>query len=330
MAIHIERRKFISALGGAAVAWPLEAWAQQTLPVIGFISILSVSDRPRIVSEFHKGLNESGYVEGRNVAIEYRFAEGQYERLPPLASDLVHRKVTVIAAISGTPTALAAKAATDTIPIVFAIGSDPVTSGLVTSLNRPGGNVTGVTFYTSPLATKRLELVSQLAPKVTTIGVLINPNNPPSVLEGESVSAAASGFVLQATILDASIADQIDEAFAAMVQKHIGALYVSADPFFVGQRGKVVALAARHAIPAIYADREIAEAGGLISYGASRSDTYRQAGAYVGRILKGEKPGYLPVVLPTKFELVLNLKTAKALGLTIPSGILAIADEVIE
>ena len=263
MAIRIERRKFISTLGGAAVAWPLEAWAQQpAMPVIGFISTLSVSDRPRIVSEFHNGLKESSYVEGRNVAIEYRFAEGQYERLPPLASDLVHRKVTVIAAISGTPTALAAKAATDTIPIVFAIGSDPVTSGLVTSLNRPGGDVTGVTFYTSPLATKRLELVSQLAPKVTTIGVLINPNNPPSVLEGESVSAAASGFALQATVLDASIADQIDEAFAAMVQKHIGALYVSADPFFVGQRGKVVTLAARHAIPAIYADREIAEAGG--------------------------------------------------------------------
>ncbi len=326
----IGRRDFIMLLGGAAV-WPLAARAQQAaVPVIGFLSSLSVSDRLRIVSAFHKGLNEAGYVEGRNVAIEYRFAEGQYNRLPALATDLVRRQVAVLAAISGTPAALAAKVTTGTIPIVFAIGGDPVAPGLVTSLNRPGGNVTGVTFFTAPLSTKRLELVRQLAPKATTIAVLINPENPPSLLEGESVPAAAPGFGLHATVLGASTAGQIDEAFTAIVQQQIGALYVSADPLFFAQRAKVAALAARHAVPASYADREIAEAGGLISYGASRSDAYRQAGVYVGRILNGERPGDLPVVLPTKFELVLNLKAAKALGITVPATLLAIVDEVIE
>jgi putative ABC transport system substrate-binding protein len=247
-----------------------------------------------------------------------------------MAADLVSRRVVLIAAISGTPAALAAKAATATSPVVFAIGGDPVTLGLVTSLNRPGANVTGVTFFTAPLATKRLEMVRELAPKAATVGVLVNPDNPPSALEGKDVPAAAHAMGLQTSILNASTAGQIDDAFVAIVRQRIGGLYVSADPLFFNQRGKLAALAAYHAVPAIYADREIAEAGGLISYGASRSDAYRQAGRYTGRILKGEKPGDLPVVLPTKFELVINLKTAKALGLDVPAKLLALADEVIE
>jgi putative ABC transport system substrate-binding protein len=300
------------------------------MPVAGFLSSLSANDRLRIVGAFHKGLSEAAYIEGRNIAIEYRFAEGQYDRLPSLAADLVHRRVAVLAAISGTPAALAAKAATGTIPIVFAIGGDPVAPGLVTNLSRPGGNVTGVTFFTAPLAAKRLEIVRQLAPQATTIAVLINPNNPPSLLEGKTVPPAASNLGLRSTVLGAGTADQIDQAFAAIVQQQIGALFVSADPLFFAQRARVTTLAARHGVPATYADREIVEAGGLMSYGASRSDAYRQAGVYVGRILKGEKPGDLPVVLPTKFELVLNLKTAKSLGLTVPSQMIAIVDEVIE
>ena len=247
-----------------------------------------------------------------------------------MAAELVRRQVAVIAAISGTPSALAAQAATASIPVVFAIGGDPIAPGLVTSLNQPVGNVTGVTFFTAPLSTKRLEIVRELAPKATTIGVLVNPNNPPSVLEGKNVPAAAQVTGLQTRVLNASTADQIDDAFSAIVHHRIGGLYVSADPLFFNQRDKLAALAARHAVSAIYADREIADAGGLISYGASRSDAYRQAGIYTGRILKGEKPGDLPVVLPTKFELVINLKTAKTLGLQIPDKLLALADEVIE
>jgi putative ABC transport system substrate-binding protein len=235
----------------------------------------------------------------------------------------------MIAAISGTPSALAAKAAT-TIPIVFAIGGDPITPGLVASLNQPGGNITGVTFFTSPLAAKRLELLRELVPKTTTIAVLVNPDSSPSKLEGINVQAAALVFGQQIIGFDASTEGHIDDAFAAIVQHRIGALLVSADPFFLNQRRKLIALAARHAVPAIYADREHAEAGGLISYGASRSDAYRQAGNYAGRILKGEKPSDLPVVLPTKFELVINLKTAKALGLTVPLIMQMTADAVIE
>jgi putative ABC transport system substrate-binding protein len=314
------RRDFITLLGGAAT-WPVAARAQQpSMPVAGFLSSLSANDRLRIVGAFHKGLSEADYIESRNIAIEYRFAEGQYDRLPSLAADLVHRRVAVLAAISGTPAALAAKAG----------GGDPVAPGLVTNLSRPGGNVTGVTFFTAPLAAKRLEIVRQLAPKATTIAVLINPNNPPSLLEGKTVPPAALNLGLHSIVLGASSADQIDEAFAAIVQQQIGALFVSADPLFFAQRARVTTLAARHGVPATYADREIVEAGGLMSYGASRSDAYRQAGVYVGRILKGEKPGDLPVVLPTKFELVLNLKTAKSLGLTVPSQMIAIVDEVIE
>jgi putative ABC transport system substrate-binding protein len=327
----IDRRQFLSAFGGAAAAWPLRARAQQpSMPVVGFLSGQSSDTYALYSAAFHHGLNEEGYIEGRNVAIEYRFAAGQYNRLPALATDLVQRQVTVIAAISATPAALAAKRATETIPIVFAIGSDPVEEGLVASLNRPGGNVTGVTGFNSPLATKRLEILRKLAPKATALGVLINPSNPQSVSERTSVPAAAQGYGLQTAVFDAGNSDQIDQAFAVIVQMRLDALYVSADPLFVNQRAKIVALAATHAIPAIYDDREIAEAGGLVSYGGSRAEAYRQAGIYVGRILKGEKPGDLPVVLPTKFEMVLNLKAAKALSLAVPAELLALADEVIE
>ncbi|HEY1364804.1 MAG TPA: ABC transporter substrate-binding protein [Xanthobacteraceae bacterium] len=325
---RIRRRELLALLGGAA--WPLAVRAQPAMPVIGFLSSLSIGDRLRIAGAFAEGLKGTGHAEGRDVRIEYRFAEGQYDRLPALAADLVRRRVTVLAAVSGTPAALAAKAATSTIPVVFAIGGDPVTPGLVGSLNRPGGNVTGVTFFTAPLSTKRLEMLRELAPTATGVAVLMNPANPPSVLEGKTVPAAAPALGFRSSVFGASTAAQIEEAFAAIARQQLGALYVSADPLFFAQRAKVAALAARHAVPAIYADREIAEAGGLISYGASRADAYRQAGAYVGRILNGEKPGDLPVVLPTRFELVLNLKAAKALGITVPPTLLAIANDVIE
>jgi putative ABC transport system substrate-binding protein len=327
----MKRREFITLFCGAAVAWPISAWAQQpAMPVIGLLSSLTASDATRVMTAFRQGLNSAGYVEGSNVTIEYRWAAGQYEQLPALAADLVDRKVAVIAAISGTPAALAAKAATVTIPIVFAIGADPVAPGLITNLNRPDGNVTGVTFFTSPLAAKRLGLLRELVPNTTTIALLTNSDNPASVLEATNARTAAQAFGQQARLLNVSSERDIDDAFVVIVQNRIGALFVASDPLFFNYRDKLVALAARHGVPAIYADREQAEAGGLVSYGASRSDAYRQAGNYAGRILKGEKPGNLPVVLPTKFELVINLKTANALGLTVPEGLLNAADEVIE
>ena len=279
----MRRREFLGIFAGAAVAWPFTVSAQQqTMPVIGFVSSLTPGDAPRVTAAFQQGLSEIGYVEGRNVAIEYRWASGQYDRLPMLVGDLLHHHVAVIAAISGTPTALAAKAATTTIPIVFAIGGDRVAPGLVTSLNRPSGNVTGVTFFTAPVATKRLELLRALAPKSIRIGVLANPRNPPSALEAKSVPAAARAIGLQATVLNASNKPDIDDAFATMVEQQINALFVSADPMFLNQRDQLVALSMQHAVVTIYADREIVEAGGLISYGASRSDAYRQAGNYGG------------------------------------------------
>jgi putative tryptophan/tyrosine transport system substrate-binding protein len=325
-----KRREVITFLGGVA-AWPLAARAQQpTLPVIGFLSSLTPSDLNLVVPAFREGLNGTGFVEGRNIAIEYRWAEGDYQRLPTLSADLVRRKVAVIAAISGTPAALAAKAATTTIPIVFAIGGDPIAPGLVPNLSRPGGNITGVSFYSAPLVTKRLDLARELIAKGSMIAMLVNPDNPPSVAEGTAVQEAAAAVGQPLQILHASTQRHIDDAFASIEQRRIGALLVSPDPFFFIERIKLVVLVARHALPTIFAYREQAEAGGLMSYGASRRDAYRQAGNYAGRIVKGEKPSELPVMLPTKFDLLINLKTAKSLRIDISATVLARADEVIE
>ena len=330
MTIDIQRRGFIAALGGAA-AWPLAARAQQpAMPVIGFISGRSPTDSEALATAFRRGLVDSGYVEGRNVTIEYRWAEYRNERLPAMVADLVRLKVAVIASISGTPTVMAAKAATATIPIVFAIGSDPVTSGVVTSLNHPGGNVTGVSFFHAPLGSKRLELLRDLVPKATTIAALVNPETAPSRTDGANVQAAAQSFGLQAHLINASTEGQVEDAFKVTMERRIDALLVTADAFFISQRDKLVALAARHAIPVIYFGREFVVAGGLMSYGASETDAFRSAGVYVGKVLSGARPGDLPVTLPTKFELVINLKTAKALGLTVPMIMQMTADEVIE
>jgi putative ABC transport system substrate-binding protein len=326
---HLKRREFITLLGGAA-AWPLAARGQQAMPVIGFLSSLQASDQARIMAPFHRGLAEVGWFEARNVTIEYRWAQSQFERLPALATDLVKRQVTVIAAISGTPSVLAAKAATTTIPIVFGMGSDPIAFDLVASLNRPGGNITGATFFTVALGEKRLGLVREMVPNATVIAVLVNPANPVSAADAANVQAAAHAIGQRVRLLSASTSGEIDAAFATVARERPDALLVEAETLFLNQRDKVAALAARHAIPTMYGDREMVEAGGLISYGASRADAYRQAGIYTGRILKGEKPADLPVMLPTRFELVINLKTAKTLGLTVPDRLLAIADEVIE
>jgi putative ABC transport system substrate-binding protein len=326
-----KRRQVLTLLGGAAAAWPLAARGQQpAMPVIGFLSSLAHSDLGLVLPGFHEGLNGAGLVEGRNVAIEYRWVGGDYQRLPAMAADLVNRKVAVLAAISGTPAALAAKAATTTIPIVFAIGGDPVAPGLVPSLSRPGGNVTGVSFYTAPLVTKRLDLARELVPEGSVIALLINPRNPPSVEEGRAVQTAAAALGQRFLILQASTLAQIEDAFAAIKQQQARALIVSSDPYFFSERVKLVVLMAREALPAIFADREQAEAGGLISYGASRPDAYRQAGNYVGRIVKGEKAAELPVTLPTKFHILVNLKTARSLRIDVPATVLARADEVIE
>jgi ABC-type uncharacterized transport system substrate-binding protein len=327
---QLKRREIITLLGSIVGAWPLAARAQPAMPVIGFLSSLAHTDLGLVIPAFHEGLNAAGFVEGRNIAIEYRWAEGDYRRLPALAGDLVNRKVTVIAAISGTPSALAAKAATATIPIVFAIGGDPVTPGLVASLNRPGSNVTGVSFYTSPVVTKRLDLARELVPEGSVIATLINPTNPPSVEESKSLQAAAAALGQRLLILEANALEQVEDAFAAIKQQQVRALIVSSDPFFFSERVKLVVLMARDALPIIFADREQAEAGGLMSYGANRSDAYRQAGNYVGRIVKGEHPAELPVILATKFYLLVNLKTARSLAINVPATVLARADEVIE
>ena len=326
----MRRREFIAVLGGAA-AWPLTARAQQlAMPVIGLLTSLTSSDRPHIMTGFQQGLTGAGFVESRNVEIEYRFADGHYDRLPALAADLVRHKVSVIAAISGTPAALAAKAATAIIPIVFATGSDPVEFGLVTNLNRPGDNVTGVTFFTASLGAKRVEWLRELVPEAKTIALLVDLDNPASVADSAGAQAAARAVGLQIEVVNVRMGRDIENAFEPFTRKRPNALFVGPDPLFFNERHRVVALAAGHAIPAIYGDREIVEAGGLISYGASRTDAYRQAGSYAGRILKGDRPGDLPVILPTKFELVINLKVAKALGLTVPPSLLATADEIIE
>jgi putative ABC transport system substrate-binding protein len=326
----MRRREFITLIGGAA-AWPLVARAQQAaIPVIGLLSSRSPGEAAPSVAALRAGLAKVGYVEGQNVTIEYRWAEGHYDRLPALAVELTRRQVAVIVAMGGEPSALAAKAATQTIPIVFNSGGDPVKLGIVASLNRPGGNATGVSMLFVELGPKQLEMLHKLVPKVAVIAVLVNPTMASAEKETQDALAAGRALGKQVHIVTASREGEIGTAFGDLVKHGAGALLVAPDPFFFARREHLVALAAHHAVPAIYFAREFPEAGGLMSYGTSVADVYQQVGIYAGRILKGEKPADLPVVQPTKFELVIKLKTAKALGLEVPPDLLAIADEVIE
>jgi putative tryptophan/tyrosine transport system substrate-binding protein len=323
------RREFVAFLGGAAVAWPVAARAQQAaMPVIGFLRSTSSADSAYLVTAFRHGLKESGFVEGQNCSIEYRWADNHFDRLPALVADLLRWPVTLI--VGNFNAALAAKAATTTVPIVFASGGDPVGDGLVASLNRPGGNITGINFFFGELGAKRLELLRQLVPGATTIGVVVNPYRADTEAERRDVLAAAQTIGQKLVVLDVSSEQNIEEAFAAIVQRGAGALYVGTGAFTNSHRERLVALAARHALPAAYSQREAVEAGGLMSYGTNIPEAYRLAGLYAARILKGEKPADLPVIRSTTFELMLNLKTAKTLGLEVPDKLLALADEVIE
>jgi putative tryptophan/tyrosine transport system substrate-binding protein len=323
----MKRREFIALLGGAAAAWPVAAHAQQpAMPVIGFLGTSTASSPP--VIGFHRGLGEAGFVEGRNIAVEYRFSEGRYDQLPVLVAELVGRNVAVLFAAGGVQAALAAKSAT--VPVVFANGSDPLRFGLVSSLNRPGGNITGVSFFTATLEAKRLGLLSQLVPAATGFGVIANPANANAESQRQDVEQGGRVLGRPVDIVHARDEREIETAFATLAQRRTPALLIASDPFFFSRREQIVALAARYRLPAIYEWREFAEAGGLASYGTNLVDAYRFAGIYVGRILKGEKPADLPVVQSSKFELVINLRTARTLGIEVPLGISAGADEVIE
>ena len=328
--IQLKRREFITFLAGTT-AWPLAVRAQQPpITTVGYLSTRSPGEAKYVTDAFTRGLNEAGYVEGRNLVIEFRWAELQYDRLPTLASDLVRRQVAVIAAVGGAHSGLAAKAVTSTIPIVFVSAGDPITFGLVASMNRPDGNVTGINMITVELAPKRLAILHELVPAPAVIAMLANPTSPYFESESKDVIGSAPALGRQVRVLNAATPQEIDDAFAMLVQQRAGAVIVSGDPFFDSQRDRLVALSARHAISAIYQWREFADIGGLISYGTSITDAYRQTGVYTGRVLKGARPGDLPVLQPTKFELVINLKTAKALGLTVPQTLQVAADEVIE
>jgi putative ABC transport system substrate-binding protein len=325
-----KRREFITLLGAAAV-WPLAARAQQSpMPVIGFLHGGTAEQNANRVIGFRKGLSEAGFVEGQNVTIEFHWADGQNDRLPELATDLIRRRVAVIATLSSNLAAVVAKAGTTTIPIVFTVGADPVEMGLVASLSRPGGNVTGISTLNAELTAKRLGLLHELAPQAANISVLLNPTNPSAEPASRDLQATARTLGLQINVVHASNDREIDVAFADLALKAGSALLVSTDPFFFIRRAQLVALAARHAVPTIYYDREFTDNGGLVSYGTSVGGAWEQAGIYVGRILKGEKPADLPVAQATKFEMVINLKTAKALGITMPNTLLSLADEVIE
>ena len=325
----MKRREFISLLGGAAAAWPLVARAQQAMPVIGFLDTRSPDTMADRMRGFRQGLRESGYIEGDNVTIAYRWAENQIDRLPALAADLVHRRVSVIAAFATAP-AFAAKAATTTIPIVFLAPGDPVRFGLVASLARPDGNLTGTNLFTGELSAKRLEILREMVPGATHVAVLVNPTNPSMETTVRDVEAAARATGLQVQVFNASTSREIDAAFARFGRERPDAVFVSLDTFFNSRRAQLVNLASRHALPAIFPTRDIAEIGGLMSYGANILDAFRQVGIYTGRILKGAKPAELPVVQASRFELVINNQTARMLGLTVPPTLLATADEVIE
>jgi putative tryptophan/tyrosine transport system substrate-binding protein len=327
----MRRREFISLLGGATAAWPLAARAQQSaMPVIGFMSARSPEESAHLVEAFRRGLRQGGFAENENVAIEFRWANGDYGRLPALAADLVNHRVNVLTAVGGDPSALAAKRATSEIPIVFGVGGDPVQLGLVASLNRPGGNVTGLSLLTNQMDPKRLGLLRDLAPGVTLIGALINPKFPGAVLQLEQIEDAARAAGQRIVIARASGDEELEAAFALLLREGVGALLVAGDPYFDTRRARIVAFAAQQRLPTIYHFRDYAVAGGLLSYGISITDTYRQFGLYTAYVLKGAKPSDLPVLQPTKFELVINLKTAKTLGITISDNMLSLADEVIE
>jgi putative tryptophan/tyrosine transport system substrate-binding protein len=325
----MKRREFIAGLGGAVV-WPVVARAQQTVPVVGFMSGRSAADSIHLVAAFRQGLTQAGFIEGQNVAIEFRWANGQYDLLPALAAELVARPVAVLVGVGGDLSAAAAKGATSTIPIVFGMGGDPVKAGLVDSFNRPGGNATGYTLWTTQLESKRLGLLREIVPDVPVIGVLLNPKFPVATLQLQEIRDAARTVNQKLFVMNASNDEELTTAFGSFVQQRVSAVLIAADPYFDTRRERLIAFAAQNRLPAIYQFREYAVSGGLISYGPKITDGYRQGGIYAGQILKGSKPADLPILQPTKFELVINLKTANALGLALPNSIQLLADEVIE